>query len=350
VPRSLPLGESEAPPPWTRRRLLVVGATVTLLGPATLAGCSLSDPTIDAPAGRSGDATRAASPAAPGSPPPPAPVGYPDEASQEQALADLAAAVGARGGLSADQRRLLGFLWLAHADHARVLAGPDPATRVPAPPPAAHRPSLTGLDLKQALTRLSRAETAIAGRHRGAAVAATGRTALLWGSLAVAAETFAAAATRPGPVVAIGPHRPAELVSDVAALQALVAQLHAIVYGYQMAIGRLPVVSPARARAVTDLMAHRVQRDRLSAILARRSADVPVADPAYVPSVVPSDAATASSLIRRMETALMPFCGLWLGAAATTTDRELALASLGSTTRTAASWGAGVRAWPGWSD
>ena len=39
------------------------------------------------------------------------------------------------------------------------------------------------------------------------------------------------------------------MLSDVEAVQELVAQLHAIVYGYQLAIGQLPVVSsgtPAR--------------------------------------------------------------------------------------------------------
>jgi hypothetical protein len=50
-----------------------------------------------------------------------------------------------------------------------------------------------------------------------------------------------------------------------------------------------------------------------------------------------------------MQTALQPFCGLWLAAALSQADRQQALGALGSAVKTARSWGAPLDAWPGWS-
>jgi hypothetical protein len=125
--------------------------------------------------------------------------------------------------------------------------------------------------------------------------------------------------------------------------------LHAIVYGYQLAIGKFKVLSKQRPKAERELLAYRVFRDALIAWLKRHSVDVPAAEPAYVPSIVPRDAATAGTLITRMLTALQPFCGLWLAASTTPSDRQQALTALTKAERTARSWGAPLAAWPGWS-
>ena len=61
-------------------------------------------------------------------------------------------------------------------------------------------------------------------------------------------------------------------------MQALVGQLHAVVYGYQLAIGQLPVASGPHDRAVRELRSTRVERDRLIAWLKRRKADIPAAE------------------------------------------------------------------------
>ena len=96
----------------------------------------------------------------------------------------------------------------------------------------------------------------------------------------------------------------------------MVAQLHALVYGYQLAIGRLPVAGDRHAQAVAELLQHRIRRDRLIAWLARRSAEVPVPEPAYRPSVeVRATAASSARLIRTMLVALQPFAGIWLAGA-----------------------------------
>ena len=115
----------------------------------------------------------------------------------------------------------------------------------------------------------------------------------------------------------------------MAAVQEMVRQLHAMVYGYQLAIGKLKVLSKTRPRAERELLSTRVFRDRLIAWLRKRSAEVPAAEPAYVPSVVPRNAATAGKLIMRMHTALQPFCGLWLAAAESHADRTQALERIG---------------------
>lgn len=259
-----------------------------------------------------------------------------------QGLASLAARITAsRQGraLTRPQRTLLTFLVEAHQAHAeaRGLAGPVP----PGPP-------LETESLRRSLALLARRESVAARRQRRDALASSGLDALVLGSMSVATTTFAGVVTDADPplVRALRPRTAMPVLSDVAALQQLVAQLHAMVYGYQLAIGRLPVLSRRHARAVRELRAHRIVRDRYIAWLTRRSADVPAAEPAYEPSTVPRDAATSSMLIRQMHTAFQPFCGLWL-AAAGDADRQAALTQLATTTNLARSWGAPLQAWPG---
>lgn len=338
-----PLGDG--PDLWTRRRLLTVGGSAVLVA----SGCSPSNPTIDEPDRPPvTPPPSSAAPSAPSATPTPA---FPEAAADEQGLADLAAAVAKLKGTTRDDRSRLTFLKNAHIEHARALASPDPALRpTTAPTVKGSKTSLTGLSLNEALRRLGKAEASIAASHRRAALGATGATALLWGSMAVAAETFAAVADGPPPYAELRPHRPVELLSDLEASQEMVRQLHAIIWGYQLAIGKLPVLDKRRPRALARLLAHRVLRDRLIATLVKNEADVPAAEAAYVPSVNPTDAPSAGKLIRSMETALQPFCGLWLAAAGTDGDRELALTTLRATSRVARSWGAGVRGWPGWDD
>lgn len=336
---------------WSRRRLLLAGGGLTLAGAAGLSGCTLSNPAVDSPASPSGRTAGTVGPTPSPAPSPPQP-GYPREAGQEQTLAALAAAVGRRKALSGDQRRVLALLVAAHTDHARVLASADPTSRPSTTTTVtASAPSLDEVSTKDALKRLGAAEAKLAGSHRRAAVAASGPAALLWGSLAVAAEGFSTVDdTDLPPVVALKAHRPVVLLSDVAAVQQMVAQLHAIIWGYQLATGKISVTSKARSRALDGLLQHRVLRDRLIVWLNRRKAEVPPSQAAYAPSETPTDAGSAGRLIRGMETALLPYCGLWLAAGASEADRELALTTLRSTARAARSWGAGLRAWPGWSD
>jgi hypothetical protein len=266
-------------------------------------------------------------------------------AAPEQALAALAAAIlggPRREQLSKDRRTLLTFVRNAHTAHARAIANPLPS-QAPV--------KLGGQSLSSSLAWLVRREGAAAGRYRSVALKSTGQDALLWGSLSVASGSFAAAialANPPG-VRPVAAPKPVEMLSEVAAVQEMVRQLHAMVYGYQLAIGKFKLLSKARPRAERELLATRVFRDRLIAWLRKRSAEVPAAEAAYVPSVVPRNAATAGKLIMRMHTALQPFCGLWLAAAASQADRTHALNALGSEVKIARSWGAPLGAWPGWS-
>ncbi len=241
--------------------------------------------------------------------------------------------------LTRAQRTLLTFLTDAHEAHAgaRGLTGP------------ASPRQLETTTLRRSLRLLARRETAATDRHEHDALSSSGLEALELGSMSVAAATFAAVATDRDPpsVRAVRSREPAALLSDVEAVQQLVAQLHAMVYGYQLAIGRLPVLHSRRPRAIRELRQHRILRDRYIAWLNKREADVPAAEPAYVPTTVPHNAATSSRLIRQMQTALQPFCGLWL-AAAGDADRPAALTQLRSTTDLALSWGAPLQAWPGY--
>lgn len=262
---------------------------------------------------------------------------------REQGLATLAAAILAgprRRSLSKGQRALLRSITAVHRAHAAALAPDAPTGRAP---------EIADMSLRESLTRLSRREAAVAAASRKSALAASGLDALLWGSMSVAGAAFAGAVTdgEPASVAPLTERRPAALLSDVEAVQALVSQLHAIVYGYQLAIGQLPVLSREHGRAVRELLSTRVQRERLITFLSRRSADVPAAEPAYVPSTRPRDTASSAKLIREMHTAVLPFCGQWL-AAAGDARREQALTTLASTTDRARSWGAPLQAWPGY--
>ncbi len=140
------------------------------------------------------------------------------------------------------------------------------------------------------------------------------------------------------------------VVSDIEAIQEMVRQLHAIVYGYQLALGQLSEANPSGKRALAGLQAHRALRERLEQLLVDRSAQVPVAEPAYVPPIPLVSATSSAELIRRMETALTPFCGLWLASATRSADRAMAFDALARTATTARSWRAPLAVWPGWQD
>ncbi len=333
--------------PWrgSRRSVLLTG--LALAG----SGCTLSDPAV-----RSRDRGAAAPPPSGGTPSALAP-GVARDLAAEQALAAGARAQRARTGRGDERRRdLLLLLARSHAERAAALAAADPATR-PTPVPAATgspapTTSTTAPTTPPGTAALVAAERARARRYRTATLAARGPTALLWGSMAVASAAFASAldADDPPRSAAVAPHRSLVLLDASAAASALVASLHAAVWGYQLALGRLPANGVAHDRALAALASRRALQDRLVEQLRRSGASVPAAAPAYDPDPEVADAEDARLLLQRIETRLLPFVGLWLAAALEPADRALALDALDVTARTATAWGAPLRAWPGWPD
>lgn len=324
----------------SRRRLLGLGAAIPVL-----AGCSLaptaSDRTVTpSPAGMTPAPSRHSSPSPTR---PPVVAGAAAAATTELTLAGLAAAIVAgprRRELSADQRALLGFVAEAHRTHAAAL---DRSVRSPRPA------EISRLTLQQALTRLGRAETAAAGRHRAAALAVRGDDTLRFAAVAAAADLYAGVVTADRRVPArAGPRTPSTLArsTDIAAVSSLVAQLNALIYGYQLAVGRMPVAGDRHDQAVEELRQHRIRRDRLIGWLRRRDAEVPVAEPAYRPSVEVRDGPTGVRLVRTMLVALQPFNGIWL-ASADDAERKWALTEFSTTVTLARGWGASLPVWPG---
>jgi hypothetical protein len=341
------------------RRLDRRQALVALLGiPLAVTGCTSGDRLSgNSPASRSPGSTptgRSALPTGSTSPSPLDPrTGQ--AATREQALADRAGAIlhgRARTQLNGAQRAALSAIRNAHLAHVAALRSPEPTSR-PTPTAAATQrsnPSLERLSLAAALPALIKAERAAATAARRAALGAHGFDALLYGSLSIAASRYAAALASKDPVPFAKPIPPRGLpaLSDVQAVQDVVAQLHALIYGYQLAIGKLPVLSKRHQRAVAELLQQRILRDRLIAILTRRGAAVPAAEPAYVPAVRVHDPASAARSIRLMRSALLPYCGLFLAAAASPADRSFAFDTLNDAAEIAGAWGAALTTWPGW--
>ena len=328
----------------TRRTIIGLGIASPTLALPWLAGCTPGQPSVDNPAAFS---------SAPESPPTagqsPSPTAAQSDrsaaAAPEQALAGLAAGIlagPAAKQLSKGRRNLLTFLRDAHTAHAEAITDPLPS-QAPL--------KLGGQSLSSALGLLARREAAAASRYRHAALQAKGLDALLWGSLSVSASSFAAAISSSNPpgTRSVKARKQLETLPEISAVQELVRQLHAMVYGYQLAIGKMKVLSRQRPKAERELLDQRIFRDQLIAWLRKRSAEVPAAEPAYVPSVTPRNAATAGKLIMQMQTAVQPFCGLWLAAASNQADRQHALTALSEAMKTARSWDAPLAAWPGWS-
>jgi hypothetical protein len=333
---------------WGRRDVLRLALVVPVL-----AGCSAS-PAVAPRPGSSGTTGPGVTPGA--TSPAPAPR-VPAVATAELRLAAYAGAILAgphRKDLNGGQRRLLTFLRDAHADHGFVLAGPDPTTRptISGQPPSTSAPNVKALSLGDSLKRLGQQESAQAAAHRRTAASATGLAALLAGSLAVAADAYAAALRADGPpsVSAKKARKPAAVLTDVAASQQLVSQLHAVVFGYQLAIGKLRYSGSARGRAVSELAATRRLMDDQVTFLLGRKADVPAAEPAYAPASAVRSAGDASRLVRGMQARLEPYVGLTLAAAGSRSARTQALALLTTTSKRARAWGAPLQVWPGWSD
>lgn len=327
---------SEPQPDLSRRRLLGLGVALPVLAACTPTASTVSSPT-PAP-------TPPTTPT-PVTTPTPTPTvsGATTAATTELALAGLAAAVltgPGRRGLSADQRGRLRFLADAHATHAAAL---DPAARAPRPA------RVSNLSPDQALRRLAQEERWAARAHRAAALAVSGDDALRFGSLTAAVDLYARALAVTGAVpTSTNPRTPPRLAhgTDIEAVQALVAQLHALIYGYQLATGRLPVAGDRDDQAVAELLQLRIERDRLIGWLRRGTAEVPVPEPAYRPTVEVRDGPTGLRLIRIMLVSLQPHAGVWLAAAADA-ERAGALDFFRATAVRARGWGAPLRVWPG---
>jgi hypothetical protein len=340
------------------RRLDRRQALVALLGiPLAITGCTSGEPRTPGSASSAAVGTPTASgSASPTTSPSPTPIdaSLAAAAVREQALADRASAIlrgRAKNQLSGSLRAMLSAIRDAHLAHLAALHSPDPTSR---PRPTARttpraNPSLERLSLATALPALIKAEKAAAAASRRAALGANGFVALLYGSTSVAASRYAAAlASNDGlPFAKPAPPRGLPALSDVQAVQDLVAQLHALIYGYQLAIGKLPVLSKRHRSAVAELLQQRILRDRLITILTKHEAAVPVAKPAYVPAVRVHDPASAARSIKLMRSALLPYCGLFV-AAASKADRTFAFDTLKTAAGIANAWGAPLTVWPGW--
>lgn len=335
-----------------RREFLALSTVAAALG---ITGCQINDPTIV------GGPTSAPAPP-PGAPTSLPAVPGPDVALVHEvdlgALAGLVHAAAGRLDLGAAQTATAGWMMAAHAMHVTALASPNPAPPAPPAPPSAgdvRPPPRPSADLSLAAASKDAAVDALRARleraltdHRHNALGSRGPAGLVWGSLgayAVAARTaLASDAPRPGPPVA--DVRELALWTDAEAMQQALRQVHALVYGYQVAVGVLP--RPDSESAYEHLVRRRDLRDLLTRILRERGQAAPAAEPAYALPVEPRDRASAAELIWSMESRFAPFAGAWFATAVGADIRRRALRALEQTVETGIDWGGPLVVWPGW--
>lgn len=310
------------------------------------AGCTLTDPRID-------DADRTPRPI-----PSPTPLpGTEKAAESEQELALLASALAADtgGDLDDGQRAALQQLATGHREHTTALLSPEPttgprSTASPSASPTSSSDPLDGRSPQAAIKALLASEQDQSATYLEFAAKTSGYTSLFWASLAAAAVAYAEALstkiTPADPEKADRSAAPLAPVTDVEAVQELLRQTFAIIYGYQLALAQLS--GAARDRAASRLTGLRQLRDDLTANLTDRQAAVPVAEPAYkTPSKINNEK-SAIGLLRSMETKLFPFCGQVVSGSADTSTRSLGVTALMGGSTAAQGWGSSLPAWPGW--
>jgi hypothetical protein len=337
-------------PGSTSRRAFVIFGVAAGLG---LAGCSLDN--------RPGARGVGTSPAAtPTSSPTPTPLpGTTAAASRESDLAAFAAAALDRfdGHLSANDRNLLTRLRDAHLAHAAVLTQQDPTaigpTTGPSPTPAA---SATGVlhSPKAVLAKLHALESRAAKSYSALATTPNGPDdqlgplALLWGSLATASTCYADACVAGRNIGrdVVGDQRANVALPDRdTAIQNLLEQCYAIIFGYQNALAHLSEENVERAQA--SLAGYRDLRDRLADQLSDQQVAASGPHAAYQLPVQPTSQATAAKLIASMENRVLPFVGQWLATAADD-ERSAALSTMISIARDALTWSPKIIVWPGY--
>ncbi len=301
-------------------------------------------------------------PAPPTRTPPPPLVGV---AAGREAELDVLGRLEALADLDLDRADRARIAWcqLAHRRRVEVLlterptlreklpsstpATPDPTAAVvlPFPPlPSVSVPKSVASGKKA----LAKDLATLAKGHRARARETSGAETLLWASMAAGAvqdrEVLAAAAD---PAPSEADHLPYVTKKEVRAAQELLSQVHAMVFGYSVAL--TPIAAADSQEWSLRLEQHRQFRDRLAELLRDRGAAVPAAEPEYETGDAADDPKQARALVAHMEDALLVFSGAWV-AACRADQREAAVAWLVDGAAAAVRAGAGPRLWPGWTD
>lgn len=348
-----------SPGPCPRRHVLgwIVGGAVV-----AVSGCT-AGPTVQPRPG----ATR---PAPPTRTPPPPLVGVTDG---RRAETNLLAALEALSGpdldeesgldLAEEDRARIAWCKQAHRRRIEVLLTEVPALREklpsslpPSPDPTSPvilpfppLPSVaTPKSVASGKEALAEDLASLAEGHRVRAGRATGDEALLWASMAAGAVQEQVLLDGPAPApVEEADHLPYVTRTEVLAAQELLSQVHALVFGYSVAL--TPISAQDGQAWELRLEQHRQFRDRLAELLRDRRAAVPAAEPEYETGDAADDPQQARELVAHMEDALLIFSGAWV-AASREDEREAAVSWLVDGARAAIRAGAAPRLWPGWSD
>jgi hypothetical protein len=174
------------------------------------------------------------------------------------------------------------------------------------------------------------------GSSAGTTAASAGTTAASAGTTAASAGGTPSTASRsPGPIPTLSPTtRVSRSTADLDALARVVEAEHAAVFGYALVVPRVPAPQQPTARAVWD--AHRIDRDRLEALLVAAGSQPPAALPAYAVDP-PGGAAQARTLAARIEAGVARV-GLWAVGRGADDVRAAAADVVVAATRQRAGW------------
>lgn len=299
-----------------------------MLGLGAVTGCTWFDPTIN-----DTGTPRAAGQA-----------GVPFEAEGLASLAEIegrARALSADTALSGARSSLLAWMLTSMSAHrAAVLRGTPVAEAT-----ASASPSGSVAPIAGTWAELLKALSGAANEHRQRALACEGLDALLWGSMGQWAATVASTSAESARTLSDESPGVAIRVAEDQALADVIAQIHVLVFGTELALAPLSGTDSAYETVSAAHRAWSKRRDTLSQTLRERGGTVPGSREPYDLDA-PATASAAVALVADMEDSFLATAGVWIASAQDT--REDATDLFASVSMDALGHGAPLRTWPGW--
>ncbi len=310
----------------TSRRAFLTA--VGMLGLGALTGCAMSNPVIDDPSGT----PRAAGGTIP----------FRDDGLQILSqIEGRASALASAASLTSGQQKLRAWIVTAAQSQRSALQRGAPYTSGSSAPPTSASPAAVSGDWNGLIGALKQAQVTEAKF----AAQCDGLNSLTWASMAAWAGSVAAHASGSSALsTTTTPAKPVT-ATEKRALADVIAQIHALVFGSELALVPLSRSDSAYATVNTAWSTWQQRRDTLSTTLRSLGGEVPGSQEPY-DIAAPTSAAAAVSLVGSLETSFLATAGTWVAAAEE--SRPEAVALLASAASEAVTHGGPLQVWPGW--